>query len=140
MMTSDPKKVLIADDSAFIRIALKKMISESGDFIVVAEAANGRQALEALDSDPEIDVITLDYEMPGMNGEETLIAIKQRKKAPPVLIFSGHTTETSVITERLQECGADAIIFKGSAFDSFHVLDLQEDIINTLRQITKREN
>ena len=59
--------VLVVDDSAFMRTALSRMIASDPEIHVVGTAANGNEALQkVVDLDP--DVITLDVEMPGLNG------------------------------------------------------------------------
>ncbi len=60
-------RVLIADDSAFMRIALKKMLSEFDDIQIVGEASNGQLAVQ-MAKELKPDVITMDVEMPVMNG------------------------------------------------------------------------
>ncbi len=66
-----PIRVLVVDDSAFTRMALTRMIESDPALCVTETAQNGREALEKIAS-LHPDVVTLDIEMPGMNGLETL--------------------------------------------------------------------
>src|SRR5438445_13052648 len=66
-----PIRVLVVDDSAFTRMALTRMIESDPALCVTETAQNGREALEKIAS-LHPDVVTLDIEMPGMNGLETV--------------------------------------------------------------------
>jgi CheY-like chemotaxis protein len=82
-----PAHVLIADDDADMREALAILLDSEG--LHVVEAANGRLALDALASDPDIAVIVLDLMMPVMDGA-TFLAHKAKgpHSITPVVIFS----------------------------------------------------
>ena len=67
----DKKKVLIVDDSKIIRKGLMEIFAASNDFEVVAEAADGKEALSAIKR-TQPNVVTLDIVMPGMDGLTTL--------------------------------------------------------------------
>jgi two-component system chemotaxis response regulator CheB len=87
-MTADGKiTVLVVDDSALARSMLRSALEGDGDFAVVAEAENGRQAVE-LCASLRPDLITMDLEMPVMGG---LAAIEEIMctKARPILVVSG---------------------------------------------------
>ncbi len=80
-------KVLIVDDSLFMCKALKHIISSDKDIDVVGVANNGHEALDKIKSlDP--DVVTMDVEMPKMNGLEALQAIMKTKPTPTIMISS----------------------------------------------------
>ncbi len=68
-----PIRVLVVDDSAFMRTALSRMIASESGFEVVATACSGSDALDKIASlDP--DVVTLDVEMPGLDGLQLCVA------------------------------------------------------------------
>ena len=82
-------RIAIVDDHAMVRAGLRQFFAEQADFVVVAEAADGRAALDIVRGG-EVDVIVLDIAMPGQNGVDTLAAIRARAPDLPVLILSGH--------------------------------------------------
>ncbi len=81
------KKVLLVDDHSMIRDALKQYLEDEPEFNVVAEAENGRQALDILKR-KKVDVIIADINMPVMNGIEFMENIKLTFPSIPVLIIS----------------------------------------------------
>ena len=80
-------KVLVVDDSAFMRKLLQDIIESDPAFEVTATARNGREALEKLRS-IEVDAITLDVEMPEMNGLEALDNIMKTRPLPVLMVSS----------------------------------------------------
>ena len=80
-------RLLLVDDSSFIRQVLSRLLSADPDLEVVATAANGRLALSRL-SDAQPDVVILDVEMPEMNGIETLAALRKSHPHLPVIMYS----------------------------------------------------
>jgi two-component system chemotaxis response regulator CheB len=71
-----PIRILIVDDSAVIRKVLSGLLASDSEIIVVGTAGNGQQALARI-PDTKPDLVTLDIEMPGMNGLETLVEIRK---------------------------------------------------------------
>ena len=64
-------RVLLADDHAIFRAGLRRLVEEAGDMVVVAEAADGREAIQKVqDSMPDVAVI--DISMPGLDGLEVI--------------------------------------------------------------------
>jgi len=95
-------RILIVDDSAFMRAKLRVML-ESGGHEVVGLAPNGKQALEMFASlHPEL--VTLDYMMAGKNGEEVLREMVQQDPEARVIMISGSGDRT--IEERALQIGA----------------------------------
>ena len=81
-------RIAIVDDHALIRAGLRELFADQADFTVVAEASNGREALDIVRK-AEVDVIVLDISMPDQSGIDALVAIKARAPDLPVLILSG---------------------------------------------------
>jgi len=78
-------KILIADDHLIVREGIKRIIDDSADMNVVAEASSGLEALELVWKN-KYDLILLDISMPGQNGLQTLKEIKKHDKNVPVLV------------------------------------------------------
>ncbi len=97
-------KVLIVDDSAFMRKALASLIEDDPDINIVGMANNGQDALQKIDElDP--DVVTLDIEMPKMDGLTALEHI-MKTKPRPVIMISSLTEDGATATLKALELGA----------------------------------
>jgi two-component system, NarL family, invasion response regulator UvrY len=81
-------RIAIVDDHAMVRAGLRQFFADQPDFTVVAEAANGRDALNIVRKGG-VDVIVMDIAMPDQSGVEALAGIKARAPDLPVLILSG---------------------------------------------------
>lgn len=101
-------KVLVVDDSPFMRKIITEMIAEVPGLEVSGTARNGRDALKSIPVFKP-DIVTLDIEMPGLNGLETLEIIKQDFDIP-VVMMSSHSGEA--ITIEALELGAMDFIEK----------------------------
>jgi len=114
----NPVRVLVIDDSAFMRIVLTRMIASNPRFLVIDTASDGREAFEkALRLQP--DVITLDVEMPAMNGLETLRMIVAKTRIPVVMV-SAITHNSAAITIEALASGAVDFISKGNSAAHLH--------------------
>ncbi|PLK26657.1 chemotaxis-specific protein-glutamate methyltransferase CheB [Novosphingobium sp. TH158] len=97
-------RVLIIDDSPTMRAILMSRLSEERDIAVIATAANAAEGRELIKQfNP--DVVTLDIEMPGMNGLDFLERIMTLRPTP-VIVVSGSTQEGNEITARALALGA----------------------------------
>lgn len=81
-------RVAIIDDHAIVRAGLRRFLATHADIEVVAEAGDGRGAMEIV-REKQVDVILLDISLPGESGVDVLAAIKARAPELPVLILSG---------------------------------------------------
>ncbi len=108
-------RVMIVDDSAFMRVTLQKII-ESEEITVCATARDGQDALNKIPLFKP-DVVTLDYEMPVMNGIECLKQIMSMPKKIPAIMFSSHTTDGAKLTLEAMNLGAVDFITKPSKSD-----------------------
>ncbi|WP_100404466.1 protein-glutamate methylesterase/protein-glutamine glutaminase [Bacillus solitudinis] len=119
-------RVLVVDDSAFMRKVIKDMLNKNPQIHVVGTARNGQDALK-LQNELKPDVITLDVEMPVMNGLETLKVIMSENPCP-VIMLSSTTKEGAYQTLLAMEYGAVDFVMKTSGPISLD-LDKQETII-----------
>lgn len=88
-------KVLLVDDEVPFVEALSKRLDKRG--ITVVAAFSGKEALEKLAGEPSIDSVVLDVKMPGMDGIDTLKAIKASYPMVEVIMLTGHATVDSAI-------------------------------------------
>jgi DNA-binding NarL/FixJ family response regulator len=102
-------KIAIVDDHAVVRAGLRQYLSEQVDLQVVAEAVNGREALDIVRKG-QIDVLVMDLSMPEQSGVDALAAIRARAPELPVLILSGFP-ETHYATTLLRQ-GASGYLNK----------------------------
>ncbi len=107
---SAPVKVLVVDDSAFMRFTITKHLNEFPGIMVLGAAKDGQEALEMI---PRLkpDVVTLDVEMPHLDGLSTLREIMARHPLP-VIMLSSLTSEGALETVRALTLGAVDFIAK----------------------------
>jgi two-component system, chemotaxis family, protein-glutamate methylesterase/glutaminase len=105
---SQPIRILVVDDSAVFRMVLARVIRRTAGMEVVGMAADGNEALEAARRlDP--DVVTLDVEMPGMDGLETLRRLLAERPTRVVMLSSATTAGAEVTMDALRAGAIDAI-------------------------------
>lgn len=107
-------RILIADDHAIVRQGLKQILEGSHGMKVVAEHANGTDALRWLRNN-DCDVLLLDISMPGMNGVDLLKQLREEKPKLPVLILSSYSEDQYAV--RLIKAGAAGYLVKESALE-----------------------
>jgi len=130
-----PVRVLIVDDSAFIRKALADILRKDNDIQVVGEAKDGDEAIEKF-KELRPDVITLDYEMPKKNGIEVIREIMKIKPTPIVMI-SSYTKEGALITLKCLEEGAVDFISKDIEKGTLEVIRKGKEIIEKVKNAAK---
>ena len=126
-------RVLVVDDSAFVRQALSRMIGSAPDMEVVATAADGMEGLEKART-LRPDVVTLDIKMPRMDG---LVALERiMAECPvPVLLLSSVTSEGADVTLRGLEIGAVDFVDKSSVQGPMNLLALAEELQSKVRAL-----
>jgi two-component system chemotaxis response regulator CheB len=131
-------RVLVVDDSAFMRTALARMIASEAGFEVVATASSGPEALERIPAlDP--DVVTLDVQMPGLDGLATLRAIMQ-KFPRPVIMVSAATEKDAHITFSALSAGAFDYVPKQLSRSSLDIGHIRSDLIAKIRAAALSRN
>lgn len=106
--------VLVADDHAIIRNALRRILADTDDMIVAGEAANGNETLDQVRV-REWGLLVLDLSMPGRNGLDLIRLIKAERPKLPILIFSMHSEEQYAV--RAIHAGASGYLTKESSSD-----------------------
>jgi DNA-binding NarL/FixJ family response regulator len=105
-------KVLLADDHTIVRTGLRRIVEESGDMVVVAEAADGREAIQQAHGTMP-DVVVIDISMPGMDGLEVISQLHSYYPNMPIVTLTMHEEEQYVV--RAIGAGAMGYITKRSA-------------------------
>lgn len=119
-MHEDGLRVLIVDDSPEIRTLVRAGVECDDRFAHVAEAANGREAIDAAAADPP-DVIVLDEDMPVMTGHEALPVLREVVPQARIVLFSATADEIDL----RDGPHPDACVLKGS--DLFDLLDVMAE-------------
>jgi two-component system, chemotaxis family, chemotaxis protein CheY len=104
-------RAMIVDDSRAMRSLLRKILQENG-FAVVAEAENGRDALEQLRKLGSVELTLLDWNMPVMNGYELLCEVRKNPdwKEMRVMLVTTETEASQIL--RALDAGADEYLIK----------------------------
>jgi len=123
----DKIRVLVVDDSAFMRKALREILESDPSIVVVGTARDGEDALEKL-KNLAVDVVTLDINMPRMDGLTALKHIMLENPVP-VLMVSSLTQEGAEITIKALELGAVDFVPKPSGTISLDIAKCKDEII-----------
>ena len=105
-------KVLLADDHSIVRAGLRRLVEESEDMAVVAEAADGREAIQKIRT-VQPDVAVIDLSMPQIDGLEVINQIHPEYPDLPIIVLTMHAENQYVV--RAIEAGAMGYITKQSA-------------------------
>lgn len=135
-MSDAPIRVLLVDDSATIRSALKIMIRREPDMDVVGAAPNGQEAIKLVQT-YHPDVILMDIEMPVMNGIEATRRIMESNPTP-IIIFSSIAAEAAPATLEALDKGAVDFITKDSSATALDIGGLRAVLLDKIRQFAKK--
>lgn len=125
-------RVLIVDNSFFMRRVISDMLGEDPEIEVVGEAADGKEALQKIDK-VAVDVVTLDLHMPTMDGLETLQEIMKKDSPPAVIMVSGYTHEGATVTLQCLNAGAVDFVLKPSGEVSLDMQKVKEVILYKIK-------
>ncbi|SHN16422.1 protein-glutamate methylesterase/protein-glutamine glutaminase [Gracilibacillus kekensis] len=129
------KNVLVVDDSAFMRKMISDIINTSSSLAVIDTARNGQDALAKVKK-LKPDVVTLDVEMPLMDGISTLRAV-MREIPTPVVMLSSLTKSGADKTIEAMSYGAVDFIAKPSGSISLNIKDIEAKIVKKVEHATQ---
>lgn len=106
-------RLLVCDDSIFMRMAIHAICDERPDIEIVGEATNGAEAI-AMAKQLSPDVITMDVDMPDVNGASATRTIASETNIP-IVILSGLRQRRSAAADKLRDLGASDVIWKSAS-------------------------
>ena len=127
-------RVLIVDDSAFMRRAISSLLEAENDIKVIGQAKDGEDAVKQV-KDLKPDVVTMDIEMPKMDGL-TALKIIMEENPLPVIMLSSLTEEGAKATLDALDYGAVDYIPKNLSNVSLNILKVKDDLISKIRAVT----
>jgi two-component system chemotaxis response regulator CheB len=129
-------RVLVVDDSAFMRNALSNMLASDPEISVIATARDGLEAIAKVKT-LKPDIVTLDIEMPRMDGIEALEHIMAENPLPVVMV-SSLTTEGAAVTLRALDMGALDFIPKNLQDLSVNILNIKAVLVEKIKLLARR--
>jgi two-component system chemotaxis response regulator CheB len=126
-------KVLIVDDSVFMRTVIRDMLQKDPTLEIVGTASNGVEAMEKI-SILKPDLVTLDIEMPKMNGLDVLRELKNAAWHPKTLILSSLTSKGAEMTTDAIRLGADDFMLKPKDIPQLRLV--ADELIATIHHLT----
>jgi two-component system chemotaxis response regulator CheB len=132
---SNRVRVLVVDDSALMRKLIPQILARDSEIEVVGTAMDGAFGLKKIE-DLKPDVVTLDLEMPRMDGMEMLRQITKKSRVP-VIIVSALTTEGATATFKALALGAFDFVAKPRDAVSMHMDEIAQDLIAKIKVASK---
>jgi two-component system, NarL family, invasion response regulator UvrY len=118
-------RILVADDHAVVREGVKRIVADTSDLVVAAEAGQSQEVLSKVAA-RTCDVVLLDISMPGRSGLEILQQLKRAHPALPVLVFSVHPENQYAL--RAFKAGASGYLTKDS---------IPEELVTAIRKVVR---
>ncbi|MFI4982886.1 MAG: chemotaxis-specific protein-glutamate methyltransferase CheB, partial [Nevskiales bacterium] len=135
MRQGEKIRVLVADDSAFMRKVLLGILDSDGGFEIVGEACDGREAV-AQNAKLKPQVITMDLNMPYMDGLQATEIIMSTEPRP-ILIVSSESRDGAQATLRALELGAIDFVAKPTSAVDLDMSSVREELVRKLRTAAK---
>jgi len=132
-------RVLITDDSAFMRTALTRLVQSDPDLVVVGSARDGTEALEAIRKF-QPDVMTLDLEMPRLGGLDLLRVLQQHGSKLPVIVVSSLTSDGAEATLEAFELGAFECIPKPQSYACLDIVKIRDELAAKIKAAASCES
>lgn len=130
-MSEPLSTVLVVDDSAFMRKLIAEMVEASGEYRVVGTAADGIEALERIRALAP-DIVTLDIEMPRLDGLQALEQIMKEMPRPVVMLSAAGSERGNEMTLRALDRGAIEFVRKPSGPISIDLLAVRKELAAAL--------
>ncbi|MCM1988123.1 protein-glutamate methylesterase/protein-glutamine glutaminase [Oceanirhabdus seepicola] len=134
----EKRKILVVDDSALMRKIISDMINEEADLEVIDKVRNGEELFKKLET-VKPDLITLDIEMPKMNGIEALKELEKRKINIPVIVLSSVSERAKRLTIDCLHGGAFDFIEKPSGSISLDINTVKGRLVKQIRAATNNK-
>lgn len=124
-MSDDSKKIriLTVDDHPILRQGISALIQDESDMVLVAEAANGREAIQQFRAH-QPDITLMDLQMPEMNGLDAMIAIRGEFPEARIIVLTTYAGDVQAM--RALQAGARAYLLKNS---------LHKELLDTIRAV-----
>jgi len=122
-MTSDLIRILAVDDHPLVRRGIANLVSGQADLSLVAEASNGREAVQQFRAHHP-DVTLMDLQMPEMNGLDAIIAIRSEFPEARIIVLTTYTGDVQIL--RALKAGAQAYLLKNS---------LHKELLDAIRAV-----
>ena len=123
MKTNNPIRILIAEDHEVVREGVAAILDQEQDMLVVAQAANGQEAVRAFSSERP-DIALLDLLMPGLNGVEATAAIRKNFPSARIIVLTTYDGNEDIY--RALQAGARAYLLKATS---------RKDLLETIRAV-----
>lgn len=120
---TSPIRILVVDDHPVVRAGVETLVSGQTDMTVVAQAANGREAIQQFRSHHP-DVTLMDIQMPEMSGLDALIAIRNESPEARIIMLTTYSGDAQVL--RAIKAGAQGYLLKSA---------LHRELLDTIRAV-----
>lgn len=94
---SGKRQIVLVDDHVVVRNGLKELIEKLGDYEVCRQFDDGESFLESLPFKPAVDLVLLDLSLPGKNGDEIMVEMRNRNDPTPVLVLTLNREEETIV-------------------------------------------
>jgi len=132
-------RVMVVDDSSIYRRLLSKALSEYSDIEVVGTACDGQEAIEKM-AKLKPDVLTLDMNMPRMNGIETLAVLAAKYPSVQVIVVASETRHDAERAVTILEAGAFDMVLKPKANDASPMQSLRNELYPNIKAAAERKS